>query len=60
VFPQAALVDFDLTAHLLRTQLLQRVLLFAPPDATRAGGLLAPLSEKFEAALKALVPEAAT
>jgi hypothetical protein len=51
---QAALVDFELTSSMLRTQLLQRVLLFAPPAATRPGGPLASLPAQFEAALAAL------
>jgi len=35
---QAALIDGELTAQMLRTQLLQRVLLFAPETAAGSGG----------------------
>mmetsp|Transcript_5441 Transcript_5441/g.17106 ORF Transcript_5441/g.17106 Transcript_5441/m.17106 type:complete len:516 (+) Transcript_5441:1147-2694(+) len=56
---QAALVDFDLTSDLLRTQLLQRVLLFAPAAATQAGGPLTTLPAKFDAALAALAKHCA-
>mgnify|MGYP003687514917 CR=1 FL=1 len=56
---QAALVDFELTAKMLRMQLLQRVLLFAPAAATRVGGPLEPLPAQFENALSALAKHCA-
>ena len=52
---QAALVDCELTCSLLRSQLLQRALLFAPaPAGPPQRAALQRLTDGFEASLAAL------
>ena len=57
---QAALVDFELTAHLVRSLLLLRVPLFAPRAVSRPGGKLAELMRECDAAVESLNPHSST
>lgn len=57
---QAALVDAELSVEMLREQLLQRVMLFAPEEAGGGAGCkperpqLASLAKRFDEAVAAL------